>query len=151
MSKLQDKSRVADRQIVLFPEVIHFSSEDILTVEKLMPELLRIGFDLSPLGSGSYSITAVPAELNGGNAKEMIEDIIADAHKEIPSGNEKIWHIIALEMARKSAVCEGQILNNTEMEGIVNELFVCSNVNYTPDKKLILCILKQEEIEELLN
>ena len=151
MRELQDEERVSDRQIVLFPEVIHFAPDDILTVEKLMPQLLRMGFDLSPLGSGSYSITAVPAELKGADAKEIIEDIVADARKEIPSGNEKIWHLIALEMARKSSVCEGQILSNTEMESIVNELFVCSNVNYTPDKKLILCILKEEEIKDLLN
>ena len=151
MRELQDESRVADRQIVLFPEVIHFSPDDILSVEKIMPQLTRMGFDLSPLGSGSYSITGVPAGLNGINSKEVIEDIVSDARKDIPSGNENIWHIIALEMARKSAVCEGQVLSNIEMETIVNELFVCSNVNYTPDKKLILCILKQEEIEELLN
>ena len=151
MKELQDENRVADRQIVLFPEVIHFSPDDILSVDKIMPQLLRMGFDLSPLGNGSYSITAVPAGLNGVNSKEIIEDIVSDARKDIPSGNENIWHIIALEMARKSAVCEGQVLSNTEMETIVNELFVCSNVNYTPDKKLILCILKQEEIEELLN
>ena len=151
MRELQDEERMSDRQIVLFPEVIHFAPDDILTVEKLMPQLQRMGFDLSPLGNGSYSITAVPAELKGADAKAIIEDIVADARREIPSGNEKIWHLIALEMARRSSVCEGQILSNNEMESIVNELFVCSIVNYTPDKKLILCILKQEEIEELLN
>ena len=151
MHELQDEQRMSDRQIVLFPEIIHFSPDDILSVEKMMPELQRMGFDLSPLGSGSYSITAVPASVSGINGKEIIEDIIADARKEIPSGNESIWHIIALEMARKSSVCTGQVLSNTEMETIVNELFVCSNVNYTPDKKLILCILKEDEIENLLN
>lgn len=151
MNELQDEQRTAERQIVLFPEVIHFSPDDILTVDKLMPQLLRMGFDLSPLGSGSYSITAVPAAINGINAKTIIEDIIADARKEIPTSNDSVWHIIALEMARKAAVCEGQVLSNTEMESIVNELFVCSNVNYTPDKKLILCILKEEEIKDLLN
>lgn len=151
LRELQDEERMCERQIVLFPEVIHFSPDEILTVEKLMPQLQHMGFDMSPLGSGSYSITAVPAGLSGVSAKDTIEDIVADARKEIPSGNESIWHIIALEMARKSSVCEGQILSNTEMESIVNELFVCSNVNYTPDKKLILCILKEEEIEDLLN
>ena len=32
----------------------------------------------------------------------------------------------------------------------VNQLFACSNVNYSPDGKNILCILKQQEIEKLL-
>ena len=39
---------------------------------------------------------------------------------------------------------------NEEMEAVVNELFACSNVNYTPDGKAILCILPQYDIEQLL-
>ena len=37
-----------------------------------------------------------------------------------------------------------------EMEGIINDLFACQNVNYTPDGKPILTILKQQEIDRLL-
>jgi len=36
------------------------------------------------------------------------------------------------------------------MENLVNELFACSNVNYTPDGKAILGILPQRDIEKLL-
>jgi DNA mismatch repair protein MutL len=36
------------------------------------------------------------------------------------------------------------------MENIVNSLFACTNVNYTPDGKSILGILKQADIEHLL-
>ncbi len=41
-------------------------------------------------------------------------------------------------------------ISNEEMESLVNDLFACSNVNYTPDGKNVLCILKQQEIEHLL-
>ena len=54
-------------------------------------------------------------------------------------------------MARKSAVTYGEVLGNQEMETLVNDLFSCSNVNYTPDGKAILCILPQRDIEQLLN
>jgi DNA mismatch repair protein MutL len=36
------------------------------------------------------------------------------------------------------------------MERVVNELFACSNVNYTPDGRTILAILPQTDIEKLL-
>jgi DNA mismatch repair protein MutL len=49
-----------------------------------------------------------------------------------------------------TAVAYGQVLSNEEMERVVNELFSCSNANYTPDGKAILCILAQNEIEQLL-
>ena len=53
-------------------------------------------------------------------------------------------------MARHAAIPQGQVLSNVAMENIVNQLFACSNVNYSPDGKNILCILKQQEIEKLL-
>jgi len=37
------------------------------------------------------------------------------------------------------------------MEGIVNALFACSNVNYTPDGKAIISILKQRDIDALFS
>jgi DNA mismatch repair protein MutL len=37
------------------------------------------------------------------------------------------------------------------MDVVVNNLFSCDNVNYTPDGKAILCILPQADIEHLLS
>ena len=47
-------------------------------------------------------------------------------------------------------VPHGQVLTNEEMETIVNQLFSCSNVNYTPDGRSVLNILPQNDIEHLL-
>ena len=57
---------------------------------------------------------------------------------------------LALSMARQAAIPHGQVLSNEEMEGLVNGLFACENVNYTPDGKAIICILPQREIEQLM-
>jgi DNA mismatch repair protein MutL len=57
---------------------------------------------------------------------------------------------IALSLARNAAIPQGQVLSNEEMEKIINELFSCTNVNYTPDGKAIMCILPQHDIEQLL-
>ena len=54
-------------------------------------------------------------------------------------------------MARSAAITYGEILSNDEMENLVNELFACENVNYTPDGHSILAILQQANIEKLLN
>ena len=55
-----------------------------------------------------------------------------------------------MSLARHAAIPYGQLLNNKEIENIINQLFACSNVNYTPDGKAILCILPQGDIEQLL-
>ena len=45
----------------------------------------------------------------------------------------KINEALALSLARNAALPYGQVLGNDEMENLVNALFACPNVNYTPN------------------
>lgn len=135
-----------DTQRVLFPELIQLTPSQQVAFEILLPELESMGFELSDLGGGAYSIIGVPANLNTINYAGLIENIIADTE----GTSNEIKNIFALNMARHSAITYGEVLTNNEMENIVNELFRCSDVNHTPDGKLILSILPQKEIEQLL-
>jgi DNA mismatch repair protein MutL len=79
-----------------------------------------------------------------------LQSIVRDATENISSAADEISHTLALSMARSAAIPHGQVLTNDEMESVVNQLFACSNVNFTPDGKAILCILPQKDIEQLL-
>ena len=35
------------------------------------------------------------------------------------------------------------------MDDFINQLFACSNPNYTPDGRLIVTILKQEDVDKI--
>ena len=145
----QMSNHAASTQKVLFPEVIQFAPSDAVLLEKLLPELASVGFDLSDLGGHSYALNGVPAGIDGLDPIKLLHQLVGDANilgTELSSLNSQI----ALSLARHAAVPYGQILSNDEMESIVNELFACSNVNYTPDGKAILCILPQADIEHLL-
>lgn len=133
-------------QRVLFPELIQLTPSQQVAIESLLPDLETIGFELSDLGGGSYSIVGVPNNLNIPNYADLIENMIEDAE----GTTNEIKNIFALSMARHSAITYGEVLTNKEMESLVNELFLCSDVNHTPDGKLILSILPQKEIEQLL-
>jgi DNA mismatch repair protein MutL len=119
-------------------------------MEKLLPQLTDMGFDLTDLGSGSYAVNGVPAGVEGLDYVQLVTDIIDDAREKVSGTIEEIHQSLALSLARNMAIPYGQVLSNEEMEHVVNSLFACSNVNYTPDGKTILGILKQQEIEQLL-
>lgn len=148
LSQLQ--SRTCDSQRVLFPEVIQFSPSEEVILEKILPELNVMGFDLSDLGHHSYGLNAVPAGIDGLDYVQLVKDIVSDAIGKGTGSLDEIHASLALSMAYHAAIPQGQVLSNEEMENIVNELFACSNVNYTPNGKAILCILPQREIEQLL-
>lgn len=146
----QMTSQSSRTQKILFPELIQFSPSEAVVADKLMPEMSAIGYQLENLGHNAYSLNGVPAGLEGVNHSVLLHEIVIDAAEGISNGAEAIRKSIALTMAQRSAVTEGEVLNNMEMENIVNQLFGCSNVNYTPDGKTILCIFAQKDIEQLM-
>ena len=146
----QLRSRSGKSQRVLFPEVVQFAPSDAVILEKLLPELEAIGFDLTNLGQQSYAVNGIPAGIEGLDIVMLLQGIVNDAVGQTAEASEEISHSLALSMARTAAIPHGQVLSNDEMESIINQLFACSNVNYTPDGKAILCILPQRDIEQLL-
>ena len=146
----QLKARTSGSQRVLFPEVIQFSPSEEVVLEKILPALNAMGFDMSDLGHHSYGLNAVPTGMDGIDYVQLVKDMVSDTIGKGIGNLDEIHASLALSMARYAAIPQGQVLSNEEMETIVNELFACSNVNYTPNGKAILCILPQREIEQLL-
>lgn len=137
-------------QKVLFPEVLQFSASDDVVLQKILPEMSKMGFELDSLGGGSYAVNAIPAGLDGINPLHLVQNLVLSAVEKDLSAIDEINKNLALSLARNAAIPQGQVLSNSEMEALVNDLFACDNVNYTPDGKNVLCILKQQEIEHLM-
>ena len=148
LSQMDGKS--GNSQKLLFPEVVQLPPSDAVVFDSIIPDMEHIGFDISNLGAGSYSINGIPADLEGVNINTLIPEIVSAASSHTQKMKETVYQPLALCLARHAAIPRGQILGNEEMENLVNTLFSCSNVNYTPDGKIIICILKQEEIDQLM-
>ena len=143
-------NRHVESQKTLFPEALHLTPGDDVLLQKIMPELQNLGFELSPLGGGAYAVNAMPVDMEGVDVPALLHDMLTATEEQPSSVVDGINRSLALSMARHAAISYGSVLDNTEMENIVNSLFACSNFNYTPDGKTILCILRQKEIEHLL-
>lgn len=146
----QIQQQTSHSQKVLFPEVLQFPVSDEVILEKLLPEMSKMGFELDNLGGGSYAVNAIPTGLDGINPLHLVQDMVFSAKEKGVKALDEVHQSLALTLARNAAIPQGQVLSNEEMETLVNDLFACSNVNYTPDGKNVLCILKQQEIEHLL-
>ena len=145
----QMTSHTASTQTILFPEVVQFAPSDAVMLAKILPELANVGFDLSDLGGYSFAVNGVPAGIEGLDPVQLLRQMVADASNP-DAALSALNAQVALSLARHAAIPYGQILSNDEMESVINQLFACSNVNYTPDGKAILCILPQTDIEHLL-
>lgn len=136
-------------QGLLFPEMLQLPVSESVLLEQLIPDLEALGFDLSVLGGGTFSVNAIPSGTDGMNPVDMVTDIVHSAQEKGGKAEEELQYYIALSLARNSAIVQGQVLSNEEMENLVDNLFVCKNPNYTPDGKIIVAILEQEDFEQL--
>jgi DNA mismatch repair protein MutL len=146
----QLRQRQSRTQQLLFPEVIQLSPSESVLLGQMMPDLVAVGFDLSNLGGGNYAIGGVPAGLEGISPIAMVKGLVDDAVEQNHTTTDQLHAALALSLARQAAIPQGQVLSNEEMEHVVNQLFACSNVNYTPDGKSILYILPQGDIERMM-
>jgi DNA mismatch repair protein MutL len=146
----QFRQKTATTQRILFPVVFDFPLSDSVLVDRYIPDLQKMGFDMSSLGGGSYVVNGIPSGLEGLDPERLIRQVVADALEKGGGNTDNIHETLALSMARHAAIPLGPVLSNEEMEQVVDELFACSNVNYTPDGRKILHILPQQDIEQLL-
>ena len=137
-------------QGMLFPEIIKLSLADGEVMRQILPELSELGFSLTDLGGGSFSVDGIPAGIEGLDATKMLPHLLEIAKENTGRPKDEVDTALALALAKASAIPQGQVLGNDEMESLVNRLFTCSNVNLTPDGSPILCILPQEEIDRLM-
>ncbi len=147
MEQISNRQGVA--QGVLFPEIVQLPASEAAVLESVLDDLSAVGFELTPLGGGSYAINGIPAGTEGLNAVELVQNMLHTALEKGSDVKEEIQSILALTLARAAAIVYGQVLTNDEMAGLVDSLFACTSPNYTPDGRVILATIKEEELEKL--
>jgi DNA mismatch repair protein MutL len=149
MERLSQRQNSTQR--LLFPEMVQFSPADNVVMQRLLADLAAMGFDISDLGGGSYAVAGVPAGVEAADPLTLLRNIVTDAAEQGTGSDGQMNSTLALSMARNTAIAYGQVLSNEEMEQLVNRLFACSNANYTPDGKVILTIVPQQDLEHLFD
>ena len=135
-------------QGMLFPEVVQFTKQESLMLDDIMPDLEYIGFELTNLGGGSYSLTGIPSGIDGVNPVGLLHDLIYSA-VETGSVKDRLHKAIALTMARAVAFVYGQVLSDDEIHILLQQLFMLPANKYTPDGKLVYAVIPHAETEKL--
>ncbi len=148
MAQLQGRSGAS--QGLLFPELLQLTVAEDAMLQTLLPDLLSLGFDVTSLGGGSWSVSAIPAGTEGLDASALLQQMIASAIEREGAGEtgNEIRTAIALSLARSSAIVYGQLLTAIEMEELVASLFASSTPNHTPDGQRVLSVITMDEIEK---
>ena len=147
MARFADKPSVTQR--LLFPQRLTLPPSESVAFEKMMQDLQSVGFEVSSLGGGDFSVLGTPAGTEGLDASELLQDILQETLDGKSDAADGIRHRIALTLARRAAMPVGEYLSGAEMSALVDQLFSTGTPNFTPDGQTVLVILAVENIEKL--
>lgn len=134
-------------QQTLFPELLELTPDDDVLFIRMMPDLKALGFDIEPFGKQTYSINGVPALLTEeGDIVGVLRNLILCAHQKGLQVHTELYEALALEVAKTSARHCQQTFSIEEIHQLINSLFACQNPNITPDGKLIVSMITDDEL-----
>lgn len=142
----QLKTQQAPSQRLLFPEMLTVPLSEAIVLEEIMPQLQHVGFDISPLGQGSFSILAMPLGAEGMKPAELVGSILADAVTGEAQAADTVAHLIATSLAQKIAMPVGQALCNEDMKELTEQLFTCQTPQLTPNGLPTIIMLNPENM-----
>ena len=136
-------------QAVLFPEVLHLSPAQSVTLQSVQPDMEKMGFSLSPLSGNDWTVNAIPAGLDGADIQTIVNQIIESVDTGGMPLKKRILEHLALTVAHSAAIPVGRPLMQEEMDILVADLLKLTQPNYTPDGKTIINVIPMEQISKL--
>ena len=135
-------------QQMLFPEVLTLSQDEMVLMEQLLPDLRAIGFELEQLSPDSYSVQGVPSQLAAHSPLPTLQHILHQVRERGADTRTEWREQIALALAEQGAVPYGKVLTEPEMRDVMIRLVQLPAYRHTPDGKVILTLLSNEEISK---
>ncbi|MDR0349252.1 MAG: DNA mismatch repair endonuclease MutL [Tannerella sp.] len=140
------KQQKTASQQMLFPEIIEFTPAEAALLSSLTEHIQWLGFNLSPMGNCCYSINALPAGVQDCNPATLIKELVNSAADHDGNLEDYMAETLALSLAKAAAIPPGKKLTVEEMEAIVAALFSSDANNLTPDGKVIMFVLTDDEL-----
>ena len=135
----------------LFPVTLTLSAQDAVLLQELKADLDGLGYMIEPFGKDSFVIQGTPADMDAGNEKTIIENLL-EQYKHFSSElkfstREKIMRSLSWQQAVKS----GTTLTQKEMKGLVEDLFRCAQPNSTAGGNPTYIEFKKDYLDKLFS
>jgi DNA mismatch repair protein MutL len=135
-------------QQTLFPESVRLASADYQICLEMIDELEKLGYDIRDFGNNTVVIHGFPTEAPPSKPGERIEMLIEQYHNLKGELEADKSERVARAASHASAMGFKNPLTESEMKELVDQLFACSNPNYTPTGKLIVKIIELAELDK---
>lgn len=135
----------------LFPQTVSLNPGDHSLVMEMEGEIRALGFLIEPFGKNDIIIKGLPVDIGAANEKEIFEGLIEQFKRNKSELSIPRTENLARALAKRTSIKKGSRLNETEMSGLIDQLFACSSPNYAPNGQTTFYILDLNRIENYFN
>jgi DNA mismatch repair protein MutL len=142
-----EAERRSESQQLLVPETFDLTPAQAAVFDDLAPELEKYGFELMRLSGRTVAIKAVPADLPGSEARNMLAELLetVDAEKK-SSARETLRDEIAASLACHAAIKVNMPLAPEKMRWLIDRLLQTSSPTTCPHGRPVILRLSIRDI-----
>ncbi len=138
----------ASTQQQLFPSTIKLSPVDAEILKDMLTDLKRLGFEIEDFGNNDFIINGIPADLAGKqNEVKVIESLLEQYKLNVDlqlNTNERL----AKSLAQSTAIKNGKKLSVSEMQLLIEQLFLCEIPYKSPSGKNCFLTFELEDLHK---
>jgi DNA mismatch repair protein MutL len=142
-----ESERRTESQQLLVPETFDLTPAQAAVFDDLAPELENYGFELMRLSGRTVAIKATPADLPGGEARNMLAELLdtVDAEKKC-TARETLRDEIAASLACHAAIKVNMPLAPEKMRWLIDRLLQTSSPTTCPHGRPVILRLRTRDI-----
>ena len=142
-----EAERRSESQQLLVPETFDLTPAQAAVFDDLAPELEKYGFELMRLSGRTVAIKAIPGDLPGSEARNMLAELLdtVDAEKK-NSARETLRDEIAASLACHAAIKVNMPLAPEKMRWLIDRLLQTSSPTTCPHGRPVILRLRTRDI-----
>jgi DNA mismatch repair protein MutL len=142
-----EEERRSESQQLLVPETFDLTPAQAAVFDDLAPELEKYGFELMRLSGRTVAIKAIPADLPGGEARNMLAELLDTVDAENKnSARETLRDEIAASLACHAAIKVNMPLAPEKMRWLIDRLLQTSSPTTCPHGRPVILRLRTRDI-----
>jgi DNA mismatch repair protein MutL len=138
----------APGQMLLVPEVIRLSREDLDLVCENMESFTNLGYELDSFGDDALMLRAVPADIDYADGRACVEELCDNLRSGRAVTYEQVRQELLKTVACKAAIKAGKSSGMAEL-AVLAEAVLTGKVKYCPHGRPVAVQMTKYEIEKL--
>lgn len=141
------ESQFGMTQQLLFPHTLEFTPSDFELLTELGPDLKGLGFDIEFFGGRSVIVRGVPADIQVGDEREILEAILQQYKTYVDQYQIRGRDNLAKSVSCRTAIKTGKKLSLTEMQVLIDQLFMCKMPYACPHGRPTMIKISLDELD----